>query len=331
MSHNEPRLSRSRGRGVGAVPITSTCQVISTDGVRLAVQCHGAPDAPVLVCVHGYPDDHHVWDLVRDRLLPNYRVVTYDVRGAGESETPRERAAYRLDQLADDLHAVLEVVSPDQPVHLLAHDWGSIQSWHAVTQDRFRDRISSYTSISGPCLDHAGHWLRARLAPHPTALRELGRQAVSSGYLGFFHLAPLPELAWRSGLGGHLVRLLERIGGASEAGGAPPHRPTSDLVAGLNLYRANLIAHLSRPADRHTTVPVQVLAPTGDVFVSPAVQTDIARWVPALRVRRVCGGHWLPRTHPDVVARHTAEFITDLTPSELRGEHESRRAPHRDS
>ena len=37
-------------------------RVRSSDGTQLAVYESGAADAPVLVCVHGYPDDHTVWD-----------------------------------------------------------------------------------------------------------------------------------------------------------------------------------------------------------------------------------------------------------------------------
>ena len=54
--------------------------------MQLAVYEEGLPDGPVLVCIHGYPDDHRVWDGVVDALSSRYRVVRYDVRGAGESD-----------------------------------------------------------------------------------------------------------------------------------------------------------------------------------------------------------------------------------------------------
>ncbi|MGH3539643.1 MAG: alpha/beta fold hydrolase, partial [Pseudonocardiaceae bacterium] len=161
--------------------------VATTDGVRLQVHESGQHGAPTVVCIHGYPDDHTLWDGVATELAARYRVVSYDVRGAGESGKPRGRRAYRLDQLAQDLAAVLDAVSPDRPVHLLAHDWGAVQAWHAVTGEWLDGRVRSYTSISGPCLDHAGNWFRARLRrPTPRALRELITQMVSSWYITFF-------------------------------------------------------------------------------------------------------------------------------------------------
>ncbi|GHF25540.1 hypothetical protein GCM10017786_69650 [Amycolatopsis deserti] len=275
-------------------------RVVSRDGTRIAVAEAGDPVAPTVVCVHGYPDDRSVWDGVVARLADRFHVVTYDVRGAGESDRPSRRAAYALDRLAEDLAAVLDEVSPDRPAHLLAHDWGSIQSWHAVTTDGLRGRIASFTSISGPSLDHAGHWFRTRLR-RPSGWAPALRQLVHSTYIAFFRIPLVPELSWRSGVG---RRVLRRLSGS--AAGRPA---VADAVHGLELYRANVGARLSRPRPRPAEVPVQVLAPLGDPYVTPALQTDVARWAPRLWVRRLPGGHWIPRERPDVIARCAAELV----------------------
>jgi NAD(P)-dependent dehydrogenase (short-subunit alcohol dehydrogenase family)/pimeloyl-ACP methyl ester carboxylesterase len=274
--------------------------IISTDGVPLRIHESGQRGAPTVVCVHGYPDDHTLWDGVAAELALRYHVVSYDIRGAGESGKPRGRAAYRLDQLVQDLAAVLDAVSPDRPVHLLAHDWGSVQAWHAVTGQRLRDRIASYTSMSGPCLHHADHWIRTRLRrPTLRALRELTTQLKSSWYVAFFQLPLLPELAWRA-------KLAQRVLAQAVGAGTPA---VSDGIHGVQLYRANMLARLTALPPRTTNVPVQVLAPRRDPFVSRSLQTDIGRWVPNLAVRELPGGHWLPRTHPHAVARCTSELI----------------------
>src|SRR5699024_8659245 len=143
-----------------------------------------------------------------------------------------------LDQLARDLRSVVDAISPDRPVHLLAHDWGSIQAWHAITGDELHDRIASFTSISGPCLDHVGSWFRGRLRrPTPGNLRALLTQLAHSGYIGFFQLPLLPELAWRSRL---LPRVIDRMEPTDpDATGAPASPTTADGINGLALYRSN--------------------------------------------------------------------------------------------
>jgi NAD(P)-dependent dehydrogenase (short-subunit alcohol dehydrogenase family)/pimeloyl-ACP methyl ester carboxylesterase len=275
---------------------------VSRDGTALAVAEAGDPANPTVLCVHGYPDNRAVWDGVVAALADRHHVVAYDVRGAGESAKPRDQAAYHVDRLAEDLAAVADAVSPARPVHVLAHDWGSVQAWHAVTDPALAHRIASFTSISGPSLDHAGHWLRSRLRPNPTALRELVTQLLFSAYIGLFNTPVLPELAWRAGL---VPAVLRRVD--------PTLRPElSDGLHGLKLYRENIFRRFRTPLPRRTDVPVQVLAPTGDPFVGAPMQTDIGRWVSDLRVRRLPGGHWLPRSRPEVIARCTAELVAHV-------------------
>src|SRR3954469_11833034 len=158
--------------------MTSLRWVTATDGLNLAVYEAGDPAAPTIVAIHGYPDNAEVWDPVVELLRERFHVVSYDVRGAGRSGTPGSRAGYRLEQLEADLDSVLRAVSPDRPVHLLAHDWGSIQGWQGVTSPRLRGRIASYTSISGPGLGMAARWLRSKLRPSG---RELATLAVQLG------------------------------------------------------------------------------------------------------------------------------------------------------
>ncbi|GAA2885174.1 SDR family oxidoreductase [Pseudonocardia halophobica] len=264
--------------------------VRTPDGLDLAVHVTGPEGAPVVVAVHGYPDDHTVWDGVVPLLADTFRVVTYDVRGAGASQAPADREGYRVERLAADLVAVLDAVAPDRPVHLLAHDWGSIQGWHAVTDPALRTRFASYTSISGPSLAHIGAFGRS------ARLRDRLRQLRRSWYVGFFRLPVLPELAWRSGLAGGLVARREGI----------PRPAARDAVRGLELYRANLGRG---GGERRTEVPVQVLAPSGDRYVTEALQASAERFADDFRFRRVAGGHWLPRSRPEVVARCVRELV----------------------
>ncbi|WP_227012825.1 MULTISPECIES: SDR family oxidoreductase [unclassified Pseudonocardia] len=281
--------------------------VTSSDGLRLAVEERGDPSRPTVVAVHGYPDDRHVWDGVAELLAADHHVVTYDVRGHGDSEAPAGPAGYDLELLGADLRAVCDAVSPGEPVHLLAHDWGAIQTWHAVTGTVLAGRVASFTSISGPCLDHVALFLRRR---SPRDLRAVLKQAAHSWYTLFFRLPVVPELAVRSGFLGGLLTRRERI----------PRPAVRDAVNGLELYRHNLPRRLGRPEPRRTDVPVQVLAPRGDAYVTPALATSAAEFAPDLRVRYLPGGHWVVRQRPEVIARCTAEMVAGATATGTTGE-----------
>jgi NAD(P)-dependent dehydrogenase (short-subunit alcohol dehydrogenase family)/pimeloyl-ACP methyl ester carboxylesterase len=281
-------------------------RVVSTDGVALAVYEQGDPSRSTVVAVHGYPDDHRVWDGVVAILAERYRVVTYDVRGTGESDAPAKRDDYLMPQLVADLGAVLDAVSPDRPVHLLAHDWGAIHSWAAVCEARFADRVASFTSISGPSLDHVGAWLR-RGRHHPGAT---ARQLLGSSYIALFQVPRLPEALMRRDGDDRLSAAIGRIGRSARASGDVPERTDANKLNGLKLYRANMLRHVGRPRPKHTDIPVQVLAPARDPFVTPALQTEAPRpYASNLRTRAVAGGHWVVSHRPDVIARLTTEFV----------------------
>ncbi len=158
---------------------------VRTGGVELCVAELGDPAQPTVVLVHGYPDSKEVWSEVAARLAERFHVVLYDVRGHGRSSAPRPlRGGFTLEKLTDDFLAVADAVSPDRPVHLVGHDWGSVQAWEFATVKRTEGRIASFTSMSGPSLDHFGHWIGKRLS-HPTPRRagQLYALGAESWYL----------------------------------------------------------------------------------------------------------------------------------------------------
>ncbi|WP_144137553.1 alpha/beta fold hydrolase [Paraburkholderia sp. BCC1884] len=291
---------------------------VPTGEVRLAVYVSGPRDATPIVLVHGYPDSAAVWEPVRAQLDTRYRVIAYDVRGAGASDAPAGRDAYRLDKLAADLAAVANATCGERPFHLVGHDWGSIQCWEAVTDPAFVGRIASYTSISGPSLDHASLGLRGDQQADPRAQaaerlnyrqRPAGgsiRQTLKSWYIFFFHLPWLPELVWRLG-GARMwplwLRMTERV---------RPQRDPSQMrnaLNGLNLYRANFVDKLLHPRSRHAHAPVQFIVPLRDRYVGPALSLGLERWLGPYERHEIDAGHWVVLREPVRIAAGIERFV----------------------
>ncbi|WP_433461501.1 SDR family oxidoreductase [Spirillospora sp. CA-128828] len=289
----------------------ATKRRVRGDGVDLAVYEQGDRSNPTVLLVHGYPDTHAVWDEVAGRLAGRFHVVRYDVRGAGASSRPFGSRRYTFDYLMSDMRAVLDAAAPERKVHLVGHDWGSIQSWEAACT--MPDRFASFTSISGPCLDHVAHWMRRNLArPTPANLRRAAGQAFRSWYIYFFQTPVLPELLWRAGMAGPFGKALQLGEGIPARDGHPARTMARDAAAGVGLYRANMLRRLRRPRDRRTDVPTQVIVPTRDLFVSPHLVGGLAGRVPNLSLRPIAAGHWVPRSHPGVVARWITEHVTGV-------------------
>ena len=273
---------RIDSRGVSAEPVQSVVShpiertVSSPDGVELAVIEAGDSAHPTVVLVHGYPNTKELWQPLVPLLVKRYHMVAYDLRGMGASSAPRGPAAYDVDRLGDDLMAVIAAVAPGERVHLVGHDWGGIQGWEFATQERFDGVLASFTTIAGPSLDQIS-----------IAAREL------------------------LGLGGWrwLQRQVERI---------PPEHATpsktlaADATHAANLYRRNIPRRLLRPRqDAVARVPVQLIVPSADHFISPDYYDLAERYVPNLRRRTLGTTHWAPLIQPQLLARWVSEFVDE--------------------
>jgi pimeloyl-ACP methyl ester carboxylesterase len=280
---------------------------VVADDCALAAWSSEASGPPILF-VHGYPDTHAVWDLVIDQLATEFRCLTYDVRGAGASDAPASQDGYRLSALRRDVASVIDQLSPDQPVHLVGHDWGSVQGWDAVLHEK-SGRIASYTTISGPCLQHAAAFVHS--AKHAgwgprsggwTKKREALAQAARFWYIYAFQVPKAPEVVVRA----LTTRLIAATGERGSHFG--PTLP-QDAVNGLNLYRANF-SHSERLAGGpFTQFPVQLIIPLRDRYVTPALTRNVARFASDLTRVEIDAGHWVMQTRPDEVAGLIADFV----------------------
>jgi NAD(P)-dependent dehydrogenase (short-subunit alcohol dehydrogenase family) len=71
---------------------------------------------------------------------------------------------------------------------------------------------------------------------------------------------------------------------------------------------------VAAPKPVTTTIPVQVIVPRNDVFVSTALQIDSA---PFASARKVAGSHWLPTSQPHRVADYVRAFVKEKTVSKI--------------
>ncbi len=281
---------------------------ISSEGLRLAVW-EGPDNGPPVVFVHGFPDTHDVWEPVVERLTDRFHCIVYDVRGAGASDQPATGADYFSPHLVTDLIAVMDAFSPRRRVHVVGHDWGSVQAWDAVISEpfdsRLTGRIASFTSISGPCLDHVRSFVTSALRDGWDLRQQALQQAARSWYVYAFQVPVLPELVLR--------RLAERMlsnrpeGSRHFAATLP-----QDAAHGVNLYRANLRHRPRFAGGPRTALPVQLIVPLRDKYVTPALVGTVEAFAPDLTRVQLDAGHWVPQTHPDELARLVAAFVTEV-------------------
>ncbi|MCD9143713.1 SDR family oxidoreductase [Streptomyces albireticuli] len=286
---------------------------VRTGGIELCVQELGDASRPTVLLLHGYPDSKEVWSEVAERLRDRFHVVLYDIRGCGRSTAPLPlRGGFTLEKLTDDFLAVAEAVSPDAPVHLVGHDWGSVQGWEFATARRTEGRVASFTSISGPSLDHLALWLRRRATrPTPRRVAQLLSQSARSWYVYALHTPVLPEALMRGPLLKRWPKILARLE-KLPSDGYPTESLATDAAHGAWLYRDNIRARMRRPrTDAYAHAPVQLITPTGDVFLSDRLYDGLEEWAPGLVRHTLAAKHWVPRSRPDQVSAWIAEFVAE--------------------
>lgn len=291
----------------------TTSTVAGAGGIGLAVYERNIGADETVVLIHGYPDNHRVWEPVADRLADRFHVVTYDVRGAGASEVPDEVEAYGLPLLAADFRAVVSATVPEgRQVHLVGHDWGSLQGWDFVCDERCVDLIASYTSISGPNLDAVGEFMH-RGGAEPPQLSTVLRQALKSWYVMAFQIPRLAPAYWRSSMVAktwpEYLAKVERVPQGAIPVGEELRQCQADGANGVNLYRANMMTKMRRPRRVHTDIAVQVVVPLRDRYVSPALAESVVGLCDDLVFRQVDAGHWVVLSDPDSIAEWIAEHI----------------------
>lgn len=88
----------------------------------LEYSIEGPEDAPVLLFIHGWPDDPSMWRHQRSALSDRYRCVTVTLPNYGE--TKNEMGGVDFPEIVDRLHGVVLSVGAKDVV-LVTHDWGA--------------------------------------------------------------------------------------------------------------------------------------------------------------------------------------------------------------
>ena len=96
-------------------------QKVSVNGVDLAVR-EWPGRGPAIVAVHGLTSNHTVWNSIADALAGAHRLITYDLRGRGDSAKPER--GYSLAHHAADLLGLLDHFGLERPI-IAGHSLGA--------------------------------------------------------------------------------------------------------------------------------------------------------------------------------------------------------------
>ena len=303
------------------VKASSEVVVIATDGVPLHVEIDepegplvGAPDAaalPTVVFCHGYTLSLRSWVFQRRALkAAGYRVVLWDHRGHGQSGAG-SKASNDIDQLGQDLGAVISQVVPEGPLVLVGHSMGGMTLMALALQE--------------PELIKQRVWGVAFLATSPGGLSAvswglgnmLGRAVHRMGPVAVGQLAGRQGLVNTALKAGRDVEefLVDRYSFASPVP-LSMVRLTADMIFGT---RIEVISEFMEAFDKHDKrealeqfIGVETLVINGmqDQLTPPQHSEEIVRLIPgAEHVLINDAGHIIMLEHGDVVSEQLLALI----------------------
>ncbi len=101
--------------------------VVEANGLRFA--CLEAGHGPLLLLLHGFPDNAWTWEFQFEALAAaGYRVVAPFLRGYPPTEIPAN-GYYDGATLAHDVRGLIEALSPGESCVLIGQDWGAALSY----------------------------------------------------------------------------------------------------------------------------------------------------------------------------------------------------------
>src|SRR5262245_56197632 len=111
---------------------------ITVNGVSLNVECAGS--GPPLVLLHGFTGSGATWRPHVEAYADHFTVITVDILGHGESESPASPDRYAMEYTAEDLIAIFDHLQLDR-VHLMGYSMGGRVALHMAI--RHPARIAS--------------------------------------------------------------------------------------------------------------------------------------------------------------------------------------------
>ena len=254
----------------------------------------GAEDAPLVVCLHGFPDIPRTWAPLTEHLCEaGYRVVSPWLPGYAPSSL---EGPFDSPSLARTILSFIDELSPSDPVRIVGHDWGSVITQYALAERPERFRAAAILAIP-------------HVLAFATNIERYPRQLQRSAYMGFFQLPIVSDrvVKFRN------YRFIERLWHSWSPGFDPGPDYFEELKlclrasmpAPLKYYRA--MASLKAIREMRATlaagpivVPTMYLHGERDGLVGPEITEDQEAHFSALfeMVRLADAGHFLQLERP---------------------------------
>ncbi len=250
---------------------------------EIAYDDRGRSSQPPIVLIHGFPLDRRIWQRVADRLSAEFRVITIDLPGFGNSTTIR---SFTMNTLADDLYTVLDKLDAT-PCTLAGLSMGGyVAGAFAARHANALHRLILTNTKTTPDTAEA----KAKRDQMAALAREKGSRAIADQMLPtMLH----PDHKEDESLVNEIRTMMESQPSQTLANACVAMRDRDDYTAAIAAVK----------------VPTLIIAGEADAIISRDVSQSTNRSIADSKLVVIPNaGHMTPLENPGEVARHIAEF-----------------------
>ena len=271
------------------------------DGLSVFYREAGAPDAPTVLLLHGFPSSSHMFRDLIPLLADEFHLVAPDLPSFGKSDMPKpDKFDYTFDHLADVIDRFTEVLGLDR-FAIYVFDYGAPVGFRIAA--RHPDRITAIISQNGNAYTDglSDGWapVQAYWKDPSPANREAVRSMVQPETTIWQYTHGVPDVTMVSPDGYGLDNFYLARPGADEI--------QLDLL--LN-YASNVALYPAwQEYFRTSRPPLLAVWGSNDPFFTPPGAEAFKRDIPGADVRFVPTGHFALETHADEIAKAIIGFL----------------------
>jgi pimeloyl-ACP methyl ester carboxylesterase len=293
---------------VGDDLATERFTVTTPDGTVLAVTASGPVDAPRVVLVHGLSLTQEIWEAQRLALARAHRVVTFDMRGHGDSHDAA-MGDYTASAIGSDVTTVLDAVA-GAPAVVVGHSMGgmAVLAGLADRPELLRERVAGVVLVNTAASAIVSGLGGGSIAAGVAFLRERARSTrVGRVVYGGLDAEGRPR-------GNDLATVITRMLGVGPNGREDAVEMVRRLVLGSRPYVAGELWRTAGTLDllnvaRELPVPALVIGGARDRMLPMHHSRRLAETIPEVELIELADvGHVAMLERPDEVTSALETF-----------------------
>jgi len=278
-------------------------EFIAANGIRFHCITQGASDRPLVLLLHGFPENHYSWRYQMAPLAERFRVVAPDLRGYNLTE---RKGPYDIKTLCADVMALIRAFGHEKAV-VAGHDWGAIILWNFALE--YPEALTKLIALNVSFMPRGPkpplEMLTDARFDYIRFFQERGvaEAAIEPDIDGFIRTAFLNN-AWKKDFITDVELKVFADGFRGPGGITPP----VEYYRNFN-YNWEITAH---HAGKQVMTPALMLLAEHDPVVRPEMANSIAKYVPNVTIKRIECGHWTQQEAPEETTRAMQDFLAEV-------------------